>query len=112
MKNSEPIEGTAELLLLDLELLDIHDVWENAGSTRYGYVDPNDLAEEMASEVIQPFLDEWKQLETEEEKKTYALELIKGLEMFQTSSSEFKDAAVNTIDETLGLLKQSLSPRN
>ncbi len=39
MKKNEPIEGTAQLLLLDLELLDIHDVWENAGSTRYGYVD-------------------------------------------------------------------------
>lgn len=46
MKKNEPIEGIAELLLLDLELLDIHDVWENAGSTRYGYVDPNDLASE------------------------------------------------------------------
>ena len=109
MKKKEPIEGTAELLLSDLELLDIHDVWENAGSTRYGYVDPNDLAEEMALEVIQPFLDEWQQLENEEDKKTHALELIKGLELFQASSSKFKEVAVNTIDQSLAELKQSLS---
>ncbi len=38
MKKNEPIEGTAELLLLDLELLDIHHVWENASSTKLKFV--------------------------------------------------------------------------
>jgi putative heme degradation protein len=95
----------AELLQLHLELLDIHDVWDNAGSTRDGYVDPYELADEMVEEVLKPFLDEWKELTDPQERKTYALELIKGLQQFQESSSEFPNWAVSIIESTIDQLK-------
>jgi hypothetical protein len=100
------IEGIAEALTEELEMLNIQEVWDNSGSTRYGYVDPNDLACEMLEEVLEPFLNEWKELTESEDKEAYAKQLIKGLEQFKASDSGFKDWAVNGIDETLDELKQ------
>jgi len=40
-------DGISEDIFYDLNILDVEDVWNNSGSTRYGYVDPYELAFEM-----------------------------------------------------------------
>jgi len=40
-------DDIAENVFCDLDILNVEDVWKNSGSTRYGYVDPYELAFEM-----------------------------------------------------------------
>jgi hypothetical protein len=101
------IEGTAEDLLFELESLDVHELWNNSGSTSFGYVDPDELADEMIQEVLEPFFDKWQEITNENEKQAFALELIRGLEQFKQSDSEFKDWAMYSIDEAIDELKRS-----
>ena len=89
------IDEIAESVCGDLELLEVEEVWDNAGSTRYGYVDPNELAWSMLEEAIQPFLEQFQQYQTMSmypEAKYYCMGILKGLYLFEIESkSEFKD---------------------
>ena len=99
--NPQDRDAIAESLTSNLSLLDIHDVWDNAGSTRNGYVDPDELAAEMVEEVLKDFEDEWQDLSEPEEKQEYSLGIIKGLEDFLQSESEFKDWVLDFIEEQI-----------
>ena len=45
-------ETIASAVYLELNRLDVEELWDRSGSTRHGYVEPN----EMASEMIPSFL--------------------------------------------------------
>lgn len=94
--DAEEVTGT---LRNDLEGLTPEEVWDRAGNTRYGYVEPGEAAEQMIEEVITPCLEEMRKYH-----KTglawEAQQMCKGLllgfyEFEFQSKTEFKDWAVD-----------------
>jgi hypothetical protein len=47
-------EKVATFLYEELDGLEVEEVWDRAGPTRHGYVDPGEAADEMIEEVIEP----------------------------------------------------------
>ncbi|NGX43594.1 MAG: hypothetical protein K940chlam7_01892, partial [Chlamydiae bacterium] len=50
------VEEIAEEVFSDIDFIDVEDLWDKSGSSRYGYTDPADAAWEMVEEVIEPHL--------------------------------------------------------
>ncbi len=92
----DPAEEAA-VLYDELNLLEVEEVWDRSGSTRNGYVDPGEAADEMVDEVIEPYLAQLKKyqklgLNTQANKM--CMGLLLGLYQFEyESTSEFKDWA-------------------
>ncbi len=102
------IEGVADEVYSALELIDVHDLWDNAGPTRNGYVDVTELAWEMFEDALQPFLDELKKYQTlsmPTEAKYLGMGILQGLYRFEKeSNSEFKGWAVDAPGEYFGTI--------
>ena len=49
-------EEVAFGLYEELELLKVEEVWDRAGPSHHGYVDPAEAADQMIDEVIAPYL--------------------------------------------------------
>ncbi len=85
------------LLFEELNSLEVEEVWDRAGPTRHGYVDPAEAADGMIDEVIEPFLEELKKyqkLGMRTEANRMCMGLLLGLFRFEEeSTSEFKDWA-------------------
>ena len=92
-------DGISEDIFYDLNILDVEDVWNNSGSTRYGYVDPNELAFEMFEEVLEPYIDDLRKcqkLSMDEKAKLHCMGILKGIDQFEREgTTEFKDWAVD-----------------
>lgn len=88
-----------ESVFYDLNNLDVEDVWNNSGSTRYGYIDPNELASEMFEEALEPYVDELKRyqkISMDEEVKLQCMGILKGIDKFEReATTEFQDWAVD-----------------
>ncbi len=50
-------DDIADNVFYDLDSIEVEDVWKNSGRTRYGYVDPYELASEMFEEALEPYVD-------------------------------------------------------
>ena len=96
-------DGISEDIFYDLNILDVEDVWNNSGSTRYGYVDPYELAFEMFEEVLEPYIDDLRkcqELSMDEKAKLHCMGILKGIDQFeQEATTEFKDWAVDAPNE-------------
>ena len=46
-KSEADLEDVAASVQSDLELLDVEDLWDNSGESRYGYNDPSEVGCEM-----------------------------------------------------------------
>jgi hypothetical protein len=92
-------DGIAEDIFYDLNILDVEDVWNNSGSTRYGYVDPYELAFEMFEEALEPYIDDLRKCQTismDEKAKLHCMGILKGIDQFEREgTTEFKDWAVD-----------------
>jgi hypothetical protein len=90
-------EGVAEDVLGDLAGLEVEEVWDRAGKTRHGYVDPGEAAYDMVGEVIEPYIDELRKyfaLGMKVQARLQCMGLLLGLYEFETNAtSEFKDWA-------------------
>lgn len=90
-------EEVAHELYEELEFLEVEEVWDRAGSTREGYVEPSEAAEEMVGEVVEPYLEELKKLGAlgmSAEANQMCKGLLFGLYRFgHKSTSEFKNWA-------------------
>lgn len=53
-------EEVAFVLYEELDALEVEEVWDRAGPTRHGYVDPGEAAYGMVEEIIDPYLEELK----------------------------------------------------
>ncbi|OGL84502.1 hypothetical protein A3B36_02080 [Candidatus Uhrbacteria bacterium RIFCSPLOWO2_01_FULL_55_36] len=97
-------EKIAKEVLGTLEAIDVHDVWDNAGSTSYGYVEPNELAVQMFEEAMEPCQEEMKRYHTlklSEQAREYCKGILKGIHLFSTiSTSEYKNWADDAPGET------------
>ncbi len=82
-------EQVADNVFLDLDFLEVEELWDSSGSTRYGYIDPDDRAYEMIEEVIEPYLDEMKKyynLGYYQDSRTICLGILQALIQFDNES--------------------------
>ena len=87
-------EEAATVLYDELDALEVEEVWDRAGQTRYGYVEPGEAAAQMIEEVLEPFLkdlDPYQKLSMNAEANGMCMGLLLGLYRFEhESTSEFK----------------------
>ncbi len=97
------VENVASQVYCALEGIEVEDLWEQSGSTRYGYVEPSERAWEMFEETLEPFtneLNKYLDLSLDNEAKNYCAGILKGINQFgKESTSQFKDWAEDAPDE-------------
>ena len=90
-------EEVAAVLYDQLDALEVEEVWDRAGPTRHGYVEPGEAADQMIEEVLAPFLEEltkYQRIGMNTEANRMCKGLLLGLYRFKCeSTSEFKDWA-------------------
>ncbi|MDD5599787.1 MAG: hypothetical protein PHV82_17715, partial [Victivallaceae bacterium] len=87
-------EAVANDLYCALGFIDVEELWDNSGKTRYGYVDVNDLAWEMFEDAVSPFEDELERLvklKMFKQAKLYCMGILKGLWEYEKHGNEFSD---------------------
>ena len=91
------LEEVAAVLYDELDTLEVEEVWDRAGRTRHGYVEPGEAADQMIEEVLEPFLEEltkYQKIGMNTEANRMCMGLLLGLYRFKhESTSEFKDWA-------------------
>lgn len=97
------LEVIASEVYSELNSIEVEDLWNQSGSTRYGYVDPTEKAWEMFEEALEPFMEEFRKyrnLSMDKEAKTYCMGILKGIYQFEKeSTSEFSDWVVDAPKE-------------
>ena len=92
-------EDIAESVYSDLNFIDVHDLWDESGSTRYGYVDIDEHAWEMVEDVLDAFVEQMKKyqrLKMYPEAKSVCIGILKGLYRYEKqATNEFADWAVD-----------------
>lgn len=100
------LDSIAEEVYSDLDFLDVEELWDSSGSTRYGYIEPHERSGEMIEESLEPFIDEikkYQKLTMYKEAKIYCMGILKGIYHYEKeSTSEFKDRAVDVPLECFG----------
>ena len=90
-------EEVAAELYDELNTLEVEEVWDRAGETRYGYVEPGEAADQMVEEVLEPWLEElgrYQKLGLNVEANKMCMGLLLGFHRFERESkAEFKDWA-------------------
>lgn len=91
------LEEIACVLYEELTYLEVEDVWYGAGPTRHGYVEPQDVADEMIAGVLEPYLEDLKKyqrLGMNAEANQLCMGLLLGCYQFEyQGDTEFKDWA-------------------
>ena len=79
---------------VELERLDVEELWNRSGRSRYGYTHPAEAAWEMIEEVLEPHIDRIRDYHETGKKKEcdrYTLGVLKGIYDFDKKSrTEFK----------------------
>lgn len=92
-------DDIASQVYFELDNISVEEVWDNSGSTSYGYVEPTDMAWEMFEEALEPFMEKMKnyqKLSMHAEVKMYCMGILKGIYKFENeSTSEYKDWATD-----------------
>lgn len=114
-------DAIADEVLWELDLLDVHDVWDDSGPTRDGYVDSGECAWEMFEKALKPFEDQLRkchQLSLARQAKDHCMGILQGIWRFESESkSEFKDWAEDAPKENMTRIfgewrKMSKSPKD
>ena len=97
------IEDIASQVYIELDSIEVEELWDRSGRTRNGYVEPEEMAFQMFEEALEPFLDEMKKyqnLSMFAEAKNYCIGILRGIGKFENdSTSEYKDWAVDAPQE-------------
>jgi hypothetical protein len=79
----------------ELNALEVEEVWDRSGSTRHGYVEPGEAADEMIDELLEPYLAELRKyhdMAMPAQANRLCMGLLLGLYRFEReSTSKFKD---------------------
>jgi hypothetical protein len=106
--NQEDVEAIAEQVYGDLEQLEVEEVWDQAGPTRYGYVETYEVADEMIGRMLEAYSEEmacYQRLGMGQEAVYLCMGVLGGLYQFgHESESEFKDWATDLPLEHADLL--------
>ncbi|MGB4802599.1 MAG: hypothetical protein WBV59_08070 [Anaerolineae bacterium] len=97
------VEEVAAALYDELEALEVEEVWDRAGRTRHGYVEPSEAADQLVKAALAPFLQDLARYQTlglRAEANRMCEGLLLGFYQFQhESTSKFKnwapDAPIN-----------------
>ncbi len=99
-------EDVATDVQMELELLDVEEVWDRSGATRDGYVDPGDAAWQMFEDALKPFedaIEKYKRLSMSTQARSYCEGILKGIYNFhRDSATEYKDWAADVPGEFFG----------
>ncbi|MCL0076625.1 hypothetical protein M1O12_01155 [Dehalococcoidia bacterium] len=128
---AQQIEAEAEQLLKEVDLEDIcedvysaldgievEELWDRSGSSRYGYSSTEDVALEMIEQELEPYNEEvrrYLELGMTKEAKLCCMGVLKGIyRHVKESESEFKDWATDIPEECFGdlLTQWTESARN
>lgn len=86
----------ADEVFRSLNSIDIEDLWDNSGETRWGYQDPTEVAYEMIDDRLCCFIQKMKQcnsLSMKQEEMEYCKGVIAGLLKYGTEGdNEFHDS--------------------
>jgi len=98
LSNVDPEEIALDLYA-ELDALNVEEVWDRAGASRHGYIEPQEVASEMIEQVIEPFWQEmhkYARMGFHAQAKQVCTGLLLGLYRFEhESTNEFKDWAVD-----------------
>ncbi len=93
------VEEVATDLFFILNSLCVEKVWDNSGSTRYGYVDPTEYAWEMFENELEPFLKEmrtYRKLSMYDEAKNCCMGILLGIHRFEEkATTEFANWCID-----------------
>ena len=99
-------EDVATDVQMELEFLDVEEVWDRSGARRDGYIDPGDAAWQMFEDALKPFgdaIEKYKSLSMSREARACCEGILKGIYDFhRESSTEYKDWAVDAPGEFFG----------
>jgi hypothetical protein len=94
LKDSADVEGIAADVQMELDFLDVEDLWDRSGGQRDGYHEPGEEAFDMCEEALQPVLEQWRrsrELNRTADAKYYCMGILLGLHQFETTSeTEFR----------------------
>ena len=92
-------EQIANNIFIELDYLEVEELWDSSGSTRYGYIEPHERAYEMVEECIEDYIDEMEKFHKLSKFKAcreYCIGILKGLMKYKKeATNEFKDWAVD-----------------
>lgn len=105
------LDGTADEVFDALDLMDIQDCLDQAGSTRDGYTSPEEAAIDTIEDELQPFFDQverYHDLGMIEQEATYCQAVLLGIYRFESESeAEIKELAEDHAAEcAVGLLDE------
>jgi hypothetical protein len=110
------LDGTADEVFDALDLIDIQDCRDLAGSSRDGYTSPEDAAVDVIEEELKPFFDQverYHDLGMTDQEATYCKGVLLGIYRFaMESKAEIKDLAVDLPAEYAGTLLDEWRKRN
>lgn len=93
------IDEVAKYVNNSLNYLQVEELWDRSGKTRYGYVEPSEEAWIMIEEALFEYVDAMKKYQKSglhRLAKTYCMGIIKGIKDYDSNSlSEFSDWAVD-----------------
>ena len=85
----------ADEVFRSLNSIDVEELWDNSGKTRYGYQEPTDVAFEMIEDEVRPHIRKMEQygsLGMKKEEKEYCKGIIIGLLRYgESGNNEFRD---------------------
>ncbi len=95
-------DDISEWVWSSLSELDVQDLWQESGRTRYGYVDPYEHSYEMMESKIEPFLDEMENYidrDMVDDAFSYCRGIIRGICVYMSGcAGDFGDWAVDSDD--------------
>ena len=110
------VEAVCDDVFDALDGIDVHELWDRAGSKTDGYTSPEDMAVEMFEEALGPFLQELHRLfdlKMHQEAKLYCMGILKGIYQYEEDSgSEFKDWATDVPGESFGYVLNEWKEKN
>jgi hypothetical protein len=110
------LDHVADEVFDALDLIDIQDCWDQAGSHRDGYTSPEEAAADIIEEELQPFFDQverYHDLGMIAEEATYCRAAVLGIYRFQQESqAEIKALAMDLPADYAGTLLDEWRKRN
>ncbi len=110
------IDEIAEDVFDELDRIEVEELWDQSGKTRYGYVDPNERAWEMFEEQLEPFIDQmekYQNLSMHMEAKRYCLGILKGIHKFEKSATtEFADWVIDAPQDYFKVVHEKWKKRH
>ncbi len=110
------LDDVAEEVFDALDLIDVQDCFDQAGSSREGSALPDEAAADIIDEELQPFFDQverYHELGMGEQEATYCMAVILGIYRFEhESKSEFKQWAADAPAEFASNLLEDWRSRN